>query len=156
MDQNDPKLRRIWAQKRVPVVARGGPVRPLLVRLPYSTTNRDWLQMSGTRSPEWLPNYRSWSIPKTWFENVLRRAIDAYGSVFVIQPFRAAEKCAPACWNAVGAECECSCLGENHGAGNPEGKWHIVSETFAVKWNEREYSCRLLKALPDVPTRLRS
>lgn len=47
-------------------------------------------------------------------------------------------------------------MGQNHGSGNPQGKWHIVSETFAVKWKEREYSCRLLKALSTAPSRARS
>src|SRR5258708_35512814 len=134
MDPNDPKLRQVWAQQAIPVVVRAGRVRPLVVRLPYSTGNRSWLQGTSQRVPEWLPAFKAWSIPKSWFERVLRAAIGKYGSVYVVQPYRTSEKCAPACWNAVGADCECSCMGANHGSANPDGRWHVVSETCAVKW----------------------
>jgi hypothetical protein len=145
MAQNDPNLLRIWHQARIPVVVLGGPVRRLIVRLPYAPANRDWLQDRHRTKPVWLPKQQVWTIPKSWFEDVLRRALLRYGAVYVIQPFRKDEKCAPACWNAVGAHCECSCMGENHGAGEPEGKWHVVSETLAVRVNAKEYSCRLLR-----------
>lgn len=144
MDANDPQLKQIWTQTEIPVVFRGGPVRPLLVRLPFRDSNYSWLRHERRAAPEWLGRYKAWSIPKSWFENTLQRCLAQFGTVYVIQPFKTTEKCAPACWNAKGAECECSCLGKNHGSGNPIGKWHIVSDTFAVSWNERRYSCRLL------------
>src|SRR5690606_1987750 len=58
---------------------------------------------------------------------------------------RAQQKCAPACWNAEGFHCECSCMSENHGGGHPGGSWYKVSETFAVSWGAQRYSCRHLK-----------
>lgn len=145
MRLDDPHLRRIWNQGSVPVVWRGGSVRPLVVRLPYALGNREWLAESGNRRPEWLAEDKMWSIPKSWFEYLLQRAIGRYGAVYVIQPFWKTETCAPACWNALRAECECSCMGANHGSGNPEGRWHIVSETLAVRLGTREFSCRLLR-----------
>lgn len=141
----DPALLRIWNQTRLPVVLRGGSIAPLAVRLPYARDNRYWLAESGNRRPQWLGEYKVWSIPKSWFEDVLRRCLVRYRAVYVVQPFRKSEKCAPACWNALGAECECSCMGANHGSGAPEGKWHIVSETLAVRVGRREFSCRLLR-----------
>lgn len=129
----------------MPVVMRAGDIRPLVVRLPYARGNGDWLAVSGNRKPEWLAEDKMWSIPKSWFEDVLRRALKRYGAVYVIQPFRKSELCAPACWNARGAECECSCMGRNHGSRSPGGQWHVVSETLAVRVGTKEYACRLLK-----------
>lgn len=148
MDANDPRLREIWNQDRVPVVVRGGRIRPLLVRLPPAPPdaqgNYAWLRNERRTYPESLSRYKAWSIPKAWFEDTLRRALELYGAVYVIQPFKTTEKCAPACWNATGALCECSCMGANHGSGTPVGKWHVVSETFAAQIKERQFSCRLL------------
>jgi hypothetical protein len=141
----DIQLRNIWHQNRLPVVLRAGSVRPLVIRLPFDLTNRDWLRQGRRTIPEWLPRHHAWSIPKTWFEDTLRQLLPRYGGVYVIQPFKMAEKCAPACWNAAGAICECSCMGANHGSGEPIGRWHVVSETFAVRVDTREFSCRLLK-----------
>lgn len=52
----------------------------------------------------------------------------------------------PACWSAVGADCECSCMGANHSSGRPIGRWYEVSDTFAVMWGIQRYSARLLKS----------
>jgi len=145
MDQRDPKLLQVWSQTAIPVVFHRKS-KPLLIRLPFARTNRDWLKGDHRNQPEWLSSLKCWETPKSWFEDVIRRGLQKYGRVYVIQPFSAQQKCAPACWNAVGAECECSCMGANHGSGDPAGKWHVVSETFAVRWETREYSCRLLTA----------
>src|SRR4051812_17019800 len=102
MDEKDPRLRGVWNQKRLPVVIRGGRVRPLVVRLPFDPSNREWLRNDRRTKPEWLASYTAWSVPKSWFEETLRRFLGRYGAVYVIQPFSESEKCAPACWNAVG------------------------------------------------------
>jgi hypothetical protein len=141
---HDPKLRRIWGQGRIPVVLRRGKGEPLRVRLPYAEANRAWLRGENRNKPQWNPRFKCWETPKSWFENLIRRALWIYESIYVIQPFNDNEKCAPACWNALGVECECSCMGKNHGSGNPQGKWHVVSDTLAVRWGPRQYSCRLL------------
>jgi cell filamentation protein len=60
-----------------------------------------------------------------------------YGKVYVVQAFAHFEKCAPACWNATGFQCECSCMGQNHGS-HASGDWWIVSETFAIRREGRE------------------
>jgi hypothetical protein len=143
-DHRDPELKRVWEQGKIPVVFRGGKSKPLLVRLPYANTNREWLRGEHRNKPKWLAKFTCWETPKAWFESLIKSALWKYNRVYVIQPFNVHEKCAPACWNAVGAECECSCMGEHHGSGNPGGKWHVVSETLAVRWGPRQYSCRLL------------
>lgn len=92
MDLNDLNLQRVWSQGDYPVVMRGGLVRPVIVRLPYALTNRVWLRNAHRGKPEWLAADKSWSVPKTWFEDVLKRSLATYGAVYVIQPFSTVEK----------------------------------------------------------------
>lgn len=144
MSAKDPRLRHVWQQTAIPVVFRPSQ-GPLLIRLPYSGGNRAWLQKLGRINPVWNEKRGCWQLPKTWFERTIRAALEKYGRIYAIHPFKHEEKCAPACWNAVGVDCQCQCMGEYHGSAEPAGRWHTVSEALAVKWEEREYACRLLK-----------
>ena len=144
MDTQDPRLRLIWSQTAIPVVFRRGTSKPTLVRLPYSEDNRIWVRGNNRRRPDWNLKWKCWETPATWFDNLIERAIERYGRVYVIQLYREQQKCAPACWNAEGYHCECSCMGENHGSGQPAGRWHEVSETFAFEWGPKKYACRLI------------
>ena len=61
------KLKRIWNQKKIPVILRrNGKGEKLRVRLPYSDNNRDWLQNARRTSPEWLSELQCWELPKAW------------------------------------------------------------------------------------------
>jgi hypothetical protein len=82
---------------------------------------------------------------KAWFNDFVERSLVQYGNVYIIQPYREQEKCSPACQNAVGHECQCSCMGLYHGAGN-DGSWFEVSGTFATRWGSQELACRLMTA----------
>lgn len=140
----DAELRRIWNQQLIPVLLRrGGKGQRLRIRLPYAKTNRDWLRNSKRFAPEWNDRQKYWEIPKAWINDFVERSLAKYGQLYVIQPYRPQEKCAPACLNATGHECECSCMGANHGVGN-DGSWFEVSETFATRWHEQELACRLM------------
>src|SRR4051812_7125708 len=121
-----PSFSDVWNQRTVPVVFRDGPIHPLLVKLPYAERNREWVQNGRRSRPKWVSNQVAWDIPKTWFDDTVRRCLSHYGSVFVIQTYRETEKCAPACVNAVGADCNCSCLGANHGSGISLSTWYVV------------------------------
>jgi hypothetical protein len=137
----EQRARQIWKQKWVPVIFRPGGQRNLMVKL-----------HEGHRmKPRWNEHFECWEVPRSWFEDAARRLLRRFGRVYTIQPFRLQEKCAPACWDAIGLKCECSCMGENHGSGNPAGRWYVVSETFAVRWHERRYGCRLIE-LPEPST----
>jgi len=70
-----------------------------------------------------------------------------YGKAYVVQPYREHEKCSPACQNARGHECQCSCMGLYQGQGN-DGSWFDVSDTFATRWGEQVRACRLMTAKP--------
>lgn len=141
----EKKAAEVWKQKTVPVIYRPGGNRPLMIKFPYAPDNGDWLQHDHRQKPQWNKQFKCWETPKSWFEDVAVRLLHRFGRVYIIQPFRVQEKCAPACWNARGLECECSCMGAHHGSGNPPGRWHVVSETFAVQWQGREYACRLIE-----------
>jgi hypothetical protein len=147
---NTAKIRAVWNQRAIPVILRrGGKGQKLRVRLPYASDNRQWLQQSGRDSPKWDRDHRCWETPKAWFDDLVKRALRKYGKVYIIQPYRVQEKCAPACWNAMGHECQCSCMGANHGMG-ADGRWFVVSDTFAVRWGELQLACRLMKLSTDV------
>lgn len=146
MPIDDSNLRQIWGQKRIPVILRRmGKGQRLRARLPYSDGNRQWLQNGRRISPTWIAREKYWELPKAWLNDFVDRSLKRYGKVYIIQPYREQEKCAPACLNAIGHECQCSCMGGNHGAGN-DGSWFEVSDTFATRWGKQELACRLLTA----------
>jgi len=134
----------IWAQDRIPVVLRRtGKGELLRVRLPFSADNRAWLQNGRRNIPVWIAGKKFWELPKAWFDNLVERALERYGSLYVIQPYRKQEICSPSCQNAKGHECQCSCMGIYHGVGN-DGTWFEVSEAFSTRWGGRELACRLM------------
>lgn len=142
--ETDQHLRAVWNQKTSPVVLRrGGKGQLLRARLPYSEDNRRWLQDGRRSKPTWSDEHKCWELPKAWFNGFVERALRRYGELYIIQPYREQEKCAPACLNATGHECQCSCMGANHGAGN-DGSWFEVSEAFATRWGEQHLACRKL------------
>lgn len=144
MEQNETRIGRIWNQEEVPVIHRQtGKGEKLRFRLPFAEGNRSWLQQAGRSAPSWLRSKEYWVLPKSWFNKLVGRCLERYGSVYIIQPYNEMEKCAPACMNASGFECQCSCMGANHGAGN-DGSWFEVDEAFAFRWQGQTLACRLL------------
>lgn len=143
MAENDSRLIAIWHQTTVPVVFKREKA-PLLVRLPYAKNNYDWLRDGNRSKPAWSDQYKAWEAPAAWFENVAKRLVGRFNKAYVIQLHRSHQVCARACWDANGLHCECSCMGANHGSGQPAGKWYEVSDTFAANWGPKEYACRLL------------
>lgn len=75
---------------------------------------------------------------------LIDQTLKRYGEAYVIQLNKEQQKCAQACWNAQGHDCECSCMGANHGNGHPGGRWHEVSDTFAFQWGPTQFACRHL------------
>jgi hypothetical protein len=140
------KLKAIWNQTLIPVIVRrGGRGEKLRVRVPFAQDNRIWINSIGKSDADWIVTGKYWELPKSWFNDFVEEALQRYRKLYVIQPYREQEKCAPACMEATGHECQCSCMGANHGAGN-DGSWFEVSETFATRWNDREIACRLMVA----------
>lgn len=140
------RIRNIWRQTAIPVIYRKGRGHPLLVRIPYQEGNRAWLKHGKRHEPTWDSAKKHWEVPKAWFNDLVKASLEKWGKVYIIQPYREQEKCAPACWNALGHECQCSCMGANHGSQSAGSGWYIVSDTFATRWNASELACRLLTA----------
>jgi hypothetical protein len=144
--QNTNNLRALWHQAKVPVVFRRERPAPLLVKLPYAIDNMEWLRDDQTRKPAWNIKYKAWEIPQAWFERSIRLCLRRYQTCYVVQLHRERQVCALACWDAQGLDCECSCLGANHGSGHPGGRWYEVDETFAVSWGVQRYAVRLMRS----------
>lgn len=144
MENQDQRLRKIWMQTDIPVIFRQERPEPTLVRLPFSLDNYHWLKGEHRRKPDWDKKFKCWETPIAWFDDLITISLARFNRVYVVQAHKEQQKCAPACWNAHGFHCECSCMGENHGTGQPDGKWHEVSETFAFHWGPRHYACRLI------------
>lgn len=146
VEMDSRALKLVWNQKEIPVVLRRiGKGERLRVRLPYADDNGKWLQNSRRSNPVWIAEKHYWEVPKAWFNDIVDRSLLRYVKVYIIQPYREQEKCSPACQNAVGHECQCSCMGLHHGVGN-DGSWFEVSDTFSTRWGNRELACRLLTA----------
>lgn len=133
----------IWRNRCVPVVFRCAEPKELRVKLPFAPDNRAWIQPEKTKVT-WDKRRQCWIVAYNRFEGVVTDCLRRYQKVYVIQQRRELEKCAPACWNAIGFDCECSCGGRHHGSGR-DGHWHIVDEAFAFRWGSVSYSCRLIE-----------
>lgn len=143
MDDLSENLQKAWKQNLVPVIFRRAKGKKLCIKLPYLEGNRYFLQNDRRNSPEWIQNRKYWETPYSWFNDLVNRLLKRHGKLYVIQPFREQEKCAPACMNAIGHECSCSCMGANHGVGN-DGSWFEVCDSFATRWGEQHFACRLM------------
>lgn len=136
-------LRR-WRHKTIPMVIRTGRKgEQLFVHLPFAEDNRLWVNSLGKSRASYSRADQAWNLPKTWLNSFIGESLNRYGSVYVVQPHNQREVCAPACRNATGHECQCSCLGAHHGAGDGSG-WFDVSEIFAFRWAGAELAIRKL------------
>lgn len=146
MDKStEERLRRVWNQRDIPVLLHRGKGNRPRMRVPKDASNISWVRKNRHTIPKWDIDKKYWEVPQSWFNLLVRECIDTFGKVYIIQPYRAQTKCAPACWHATGDVCECSCMGEHHGMENPDGNWKIVSDTFATHWGDQEVACRLIE-----------
>jgi hypothetical protein len=143
----------IWNQKKLPVIFRPARSETLKIRLPFAKGNSAWLQGDRQHRQKWNEKWKCWETPRSWFDDIGKKCVAQFGRVYVIHTYRLSEKCAPRCWEAERLECQCSCMGANHGSQGPLGKWLIISETFAVRWQERRYACRLIARRTETPVR---
>lgn len=151
MRVDDPNLRRVWSQREIPVVLRRtGKGEQLRGRLPglleFNVEGRRWIQNGRRNIPSWSRRGLYWEFPKAWFNDFVERSIRDFGAVWIIQPYRETEVCARQCMEAKGHECQCSCMGANHGSGM-HGHWFEVSEAFAVRTSSPQLAARLLRRI---------
>ena len=144
MAENLQEAKAIWNKGPIPVVLRRGGAQPIRVRLPFAQDNRQWLKKHARKKePYWDKSGKYWELPASRFDEIVSMLLDRFGRAYIIQPYREKEVCAPACMNATGFECQCSCKGANHGTGVSQG-WFEVSDAFAVRYGGTRLACRLL------------
>ena len=134
-----------------PVILFTRKSKPLWLVMPFAMENSNWLQDGHARHIHRYvrePPPPHWTAPKAWLNDLARRFVDRFGACYMVQALREMEQCAPACWNAEGVECACSCMGQHHGERHPDGRWYEISETCAVSWGDRQLHYKLLKARP--------
>jgi len=146
-------IKKVWAQRSIPVLVRQGKGFPVYVKVPDPQDNPMWWYRIGawlkptvnSRDPQWIRKARGFMVPKGWFNDLTAKLLGQYGKLWIIQPYREQEVCAPACKNAVGHECNCSCMGQYHGTGGPDAGWFVVNEAFETRWGEAQMACRLME-----------
>lgn len=144
MKSGEREAKAVWNNGKIPVVLRRGGSKPIRLRLPFVAGNREWLkQKPRNKDPVWNTEQKFWELPKSRFNELVRIILERFERIYIIQPYREMEICAPACMNALGFECQCSCMGAHHGSKN-HGDWFKVSESFAVRYGDTKLACRLL------------
>jgi len=144
METYGTEIRRIWFQTEAPVVHRPKTGK-LNVKLPNGLNDSDWLNLCGASVPTWNNGY--FIVAASWLNEVIKQSLERYGEVFLIQPYNEKEICASACKNASGFECQCSCLGKNHGQGEDgSGGWYFIDEALEVRWRGEVLAARHLKS----------
>jgi hypothetical protein len=115
--------------------------------MPYWPDGSKWLQEGHSRHNHHYvrdPRPGHWVIPKAWVSELSQRLVALFRQCYLVQGLCKTEQCAPACWDAAGLECVCSCMGMNHGNGRPEGRWYEISETCAISWGAETLHYKLM------------
>ncbi|KAB8186986.1 hypothetical protein FH608_046390 [Nonomuraea phyllanthi] len=100
----------IWLPKEGQVIAK----------VPPRKGNFRWLHHTlEIRSPS-LEGDR-WSLPRNCLMKFVMAAIDRFGYVAVYRDMSKLSRCTKSCLDAMGMECDCSCLGAHHGESS--GGW---------------------------------
>lgn len=118
-----------------PTPSAGGRV---VIWMPYARGTRGWLRSvcgAGTR-PEFDRARKAWTVARPHFRRVVDALADRYGSVDVYMDHTARTVCGKLCWEAKGDDCDCACLGDNHGQGRWRKDWRLVDDYWMVR-NEK-------------------
>lgn len=103
--------------------------------MPYGDgTNRRWLHARlGERiRPEWNKHARRWEVSRRHLRPLVDALAEKFGEVEVTLEFSTKEQCDSRCQTAMNDDCQCSCLGENHGGG-VFLDWIVVSDTTLIR-----------------------
>jgi hypothetical protein len=115
-----------WAHR--PVEGR------IRTKMPYDGGhNRAWLRRHlGNRIRPELQGNGVWGIARPHLRFLVEGLAERFGHVDVLLDFRISQRCDTRCRDALGDECVCSCLGENHGGAAYWRHWIEVGETTLV------------------------
>jgi hypothetical protein len=88
----------------------------VVAKIPVRKGNYRWLREAvRLRSPR-LDDDR-WHLPRNCLNRLVIASVDRYGYVALWRDMSRLSRCTRRCLEAEGFECDCSCLGENHGSG---------------------------------------
>src|SRR5260370_24251603 len=80
--------------------------------------------------PEWDGQAKRWMVARAHFLPLIEALKSRFGRVRVVTAHCDAERCDVRCQKAEGAECRCSCGGQDHGGGNTYNPgWDLGSNT---------------------------
>lgn len=82
---NSKDLVWLWKKANSPIIFRRTRPLSILVKLPYTKHNMEWLRNQEIRKPEWNAQYSAWEVPQAWFERVVRLCLGRYKQSYVIQ-----------------------------------------------------------------------
>ena len=119
----------------VPTAAVWRPVDGrLVVKIPRINYPSYWLRRQiGSRSrPSWNAKSDRWEIARHHLRPLVEAMADRFAAVDVFIDSRAITKCDTRCRDAEGDDCDCQCLGENHGGAAYWRDWRLVSDTTLV------------------------
>ena len=103
----------------------------VVAKIPVRKGNLRWLREAvRVRSPR-LDGDR-WHLPRNCLVKLVIAGIDRYGYVVVWRDMSRLSRCTRKCLEAEGIECDCSCMGENHGAGVDDGWFERVGTGWSL------------------------
>lgn len=144
--------KKAWNQSAVPVILRrkkkDGHNPKLRIRIPSQSGAYEILKGRNkhNHNPRFDEKGKYWELAYDRLDEMVKILAIHFGSVILMQPIRHKQVCARTCMEAQGFECECSCLGENHGSQNMNSSWYEVYDTYAVKYGEEEISLKVISA----------
>jgi hypothetical protein len=142
--------KRAWNQKESPVILRrrkqNGRNQRLRIRLPAQGNHFILLKGSNkfNHKPIYVEKGSFWEVPYQRLNDLVEVLAKFYGKVILMQPVKEKQVCARKCMEASGFECECSCLGANHGSENMTSSWYEVDDTYAVRYGSDQVSLKLI------------
>lgn len=115
----------------IPTVYRPASTGRLVVWMPFDRRNRSWLheQLGDYIRPDWNKRTGHWEIARPHMRAVVEALVNKFGTVKVTIDTRAVSKCDTRCRDAEGDDCDCQCLGENHGGADYWQSWFEVGDT---------------------------
>ena len=146
-------MRSLWKEVKMPILYRQGRGMRLKLRLsrPDQHVSELWpsdeyrfLFRKKHHKPKWEFTKKHWELPYSWLDFVTKHIVSQKGALYLIQPCNSLQVCSRSCQEAQGFECECSCMGAQHGSNNIDFGWFEITDCFAVKSEGNELSCRLI------------
>jgi hypothetical protein len=103
-------------------------------RIPYAKDNRAFIHgICGHRArPDWEREVGYWSVARTHFRPVLAKLNERFDTAICID-ITVTRACGAWCRDALGDDCACACLGENHAGAGWSPDWIPVDDHWLIQ-----------------------